>query len=621
MNAAAGRLVQSLLTLQIVVGTAAFVVFVWGAPRLLLLDPEEARGAFLTTLYVAVATEVLSVFLIARRLGQLRYVLRALALGSRAFEPDELLALARVPGFVTAVSVGSASLFSLTTLAEPFRASGIDFGTAFALLLLALLIVAAAALPLYVLVRNEVSHAMELVPPDTAREVLAVLEERDVPRRRVLFHMIAAVLIPISFVAAGAALVAHAHVRHAVTKLRVDTAIALARAADVGPGALPSSGRREAMDEAEEHGFVVRSRSEPSLYAVAREPDGRIAVSVPLDEGHAVVSFASIGRLLVSKGVLLAQVMVLGLALIVGHALGTTLGDDLVLATRQVRSLGNEDVLRGEAKIAGPARFHVVTQLGRAIETLAERFRVFARAQERSIEAREATLRLRGLLFASVSHDLRSPLNAILGFCALASAEPLTEPQLESISIIERRGRELLALIETILDAARVEAHKLTLSRTPTDVGRIIEQAVARGDELGPMDAAPVTVDIDPGLPKVSWDEARIAQALGALIGHAKRLSPHGGVRVEAKKRPAGGLILMVHDPSSALSVLELGRLLDASNAATAPNRLGGLALGLSLARALIALHGGRLGVEPDRGGGTLFRAVLPVHGDIRRPI
>src|SRR5262249_56857985 len=101
--------------------------------------------------------------------------------------------------------------------------------------------------------------------------------------------------------------------------------------------------------------------------------------------------------------------------------------------------------------------------LERAIELLAERFRVFARAQERAILAREAGTRTRGLFFASVSHDLKSPLNAILGFAELVRQDTLTPGQAESLEVIDRRGRELLALIETILDAARVEAGQLAL--------------------------------------------------------------------------------------------------------------------------------------------------------------
>ncbi|MFO0661708.1 MAG: histidine kinase dimerization/phospho-acceptor domain-containing protein [Polyangiaceae bacterium] len=253
-----------------------------------------------------------------------------------------------------------------------------------------------------------------------------------------------------------------------------------------------------------------------------------------------------------------------------------------------------------------------MAELGRSIETLAERFREFASAQERAIEAREAALRLRGLLFASVSHDLKSPLNAVLGFCALLDIEPLEHGQRENVAIIERRARELLALIETILDAARIEARQLALHREMTLVDEVIDEAVRRGDDLGPMDATSVTLRVVPGLPMVKWGGARVAQAIAALIGHSKRLSPNGGVEVVAR-RGRIGVEVLVEEPSGAIPPEELIALLDARNAATAPRRLGGLALGLSLARSLIELHGGSLEVaRANHGPGSVFVVQLP---------
>lgn len=613
MNAAAGRLVARVLTLQFFVGLATFLVFVTGAPPLLLLDAREAQGAVSTTLAVAGATQMIALFVTYRRLARVSYVLRALALGSRAFEADELADLARVPAFVTEVSLGVAGTLSLSTLVPGLRADGIDLGTAFALFSFSILVISVAALPLYVLVRNEVSRAMELAPPEVARDVLDALERDDVPRRRVLRQMVAAVVVPISFVAAGAALVAHAHVRAKTAETRVETAVALGRMVAIAlPGANPQGGRRDALAVAEAKGFPGRFARGELLYAVRREPDGSVGVSVPVEDGGVVFQLDPPPGSLVSPAVLVASALVLVLALVIGRALGRTLAGDLVVATRHVRSLGSEEVLRGNVRSPGEARFRVVNDLASAIEDLTERFRVFAAAQERAIDARAQSLRLRGLLFASVSHDLKSPLNAILGFCALAAAEPLSLPQLESIEIIERRGRELLALIETILDAARVEAQRLTLARAPTSIATIIDAAVVRGDELGPMDAAPIEVACEEDLPTVGWDGPRIAQAIGALIGHAKRLSPSGGVEVKAR-REGDAIVFEVRDPSTLLSVAELGRLLDAQAAQAAPGRHGGLALGLALARALVVLHGGRLGVEPAVGGGAVFRAVVPL--------
>jgi signal transduction histidine kinase len=613
MNAAAVRLLPYALLLQLAVGLAAFSIIGLWAPQLLLLDRAQARGALEATVYEAIVSGGAALWLSYRRLGRLRFVLRALALGSRAFELEDLAELSGASSSVALAWVGAASAASLAGALPFVRPAGIDLTTAVSLLLFSELVIVALGLPLYALVRAAVSRAIELSPPDLAAEALAILERDDVPRRRVLTHMIAAVVTPIAFVALGAAVVAHAHVRAAAHEAGVATAIALARAAaDPLPGAIPLGGRREALRLAAEAGYAPRLIRSPGPFSVTRSEDGKVIVTVPIEEDDSLVEvhFPGSSRVSVAPLVLLATGVVLILALWGGRQIGSLLADDLVAATRQVRLLGNEDVLRGGTRIARPARFEVVTRLGRAMEVLAERFRIFARAQERAIEAREAALRLRGLLFASVSHDLKSPLNAVLGFCALASAEPLSPPQLESLTIIERRGRELLALIETILDAARVEAQQMTLSPSLVSIDEVIARAVDRGEELGPVDAAPVAVDIDPTLGEVRWDDARVAQALAALIGHAKRLSPGGGVRVEAR-RGALGVEVLVHEPSGVFPVAEVARLLDATNAATAPRRMGGLALGLSLARSLVVLHGGSLDAEPGRRG-VIFRVRLP---------
>src|SRR4030095_2481752 len=156
--------------------------------------------------------------------------------------------------------------------------------------------------------------------------------------------------------------------------------------------------------------------------------------------------------------------MMTALAGWLGSMLGTALCRDLRAATRAGRELGTEAVLSGGTRVVRAARFRMVARLGRAIEQLAARFRIFAKAQERSIDARQAAARMRGLFFASVSHDLKSPLNAILGFTELVRhSEELSPGQAESLELIDRRGRELLALIETILDAARVEAGQLSI--------------------------------------------------------------------------------------------------------------------------------------------------------------
>lgn len=616
MNAAAGNLLTRVMLLQLTVCIVTFVAFVAIAPRLLLLDADEVQGALWTAVYVGLFMEILTVGAVYRRLDKVRYVLRALALGSRAFEADDLVELSTIPGFVTQVTIGSAAAVSLTTLVPPLRPAGIDLPTAANLLLLVWLLVAASAMPLYLLVRSAVSASLELAPTDVAREAVGTLTQLGIPRRRVRLHMLAAVLSPVLVIAFGAALTAQAHVRKAATNARVDIAVALARAAtDELPSSMADAGQREAFRMASAGGYFLRVDRGPAAFGARREEDGLLAVTTPVEDAHARIRFSGAENASISASILAVVAAALLLAISLGSRLGETLSRDLHSATRRVRALGADHTLRAGALAEDPARFAIVVDLGRVIDLLASRFRVFATAQERAIEAREAALRLRGLLFASVSHDLKSPLNAILGFASLALGESLSAAQEESVHIIERRARELLTLIETILDAARVDAQKLTIHRTETTVSAVLAQAIRRGDELGPMDAADVVCEVDDELLPVCWDDARMAQAIAAIVGHAKRLAPQGGVRVAAEAESEEIVRVTIEEPSGTFSVDEIVRLFDPQNAATAPRRMGGLALGLSLARSLVKLHDGVVDVLPRPDGlpGVIFELRLPV--------
>jgi signal transduction histidine kinase len=263
------------------------------------------------------------------------------------------------------------------------------------------------------------------------------------------------------------------------------------------------------------------------------------------------------------------------------------------------------------------ARFRVVADLGGAIDRLAQRFRVFANAQERAIDARKAAVRMRGLFFASVSHDLKAPLNAILGFTELArKMENVTPGQTESLDLIERRGRELLVLIETILDAARVEAGQLTLVLDPTDVTTLLNEAAQKGRELASDRDAPVVIEINGPNRQLRVDRVRMPSALATFIAHALRTSEAPMVRLLASSEKEGRVVRIdVEILSRRFAVSRLEAMLD-------PNRdpeVGehrGLALGLRLARAVTELHNGKLEVLRRKNQGGVLSITLPAMPD-----
>jgi len=254
-----------------------------------------------------------------------------------------------------------------------------------------------------------------------------------------------------------------------------------------------------------------------------------------------------------------------------------------------------------------------VVALMDTIDSLGNVFREFASAQEAAIEASAGTERMRGLFLASMSHDLKGPLNAILGFAQLVSRNPLSAGQQESLAIIEQRGRELLTLIQTILDSARVEARALRVSPELTMVGDVVMSAVLDARELAVGSNVEVAGEIQPGVPRLFVDGARIVQALTAIISTAVRFTEQGVVRVRATL-PAGSesLRIDVETQGRTTASAERGKVFEAFKDADRARRHGSLGLGLSLARSILEIHGGNVQVDMTPGGGCLFHVHLP---------
>jgi signal transduction histidine kinase len=633
VNDAADRFSQRILARQMVMGLSAWLVLAAFAPKLLVLDLEVTLGVLWVLGILALLAFAASTAMSIAALRRQRFVIRAIGLGS-AVEAKDLAHIADLPASLTFRWFSVSSLCAALGLVPGVRPAMLDDGRAVSLFILAITILSASAIPSHVLMRRATMSLLEVAPLDQLTMLLETLELKQIPRRRFTWRVLLAVAAPVALMGTGAVLVTHAHLRTLTEQSRRATALLIARAAlEAGPGtgAADLAGRGEAIAAAAGYGFLARidpaapDSTEPTM---VREADGQLVVVTPLARGQAVIRFSAELTPEDTTAAVVVGLLAVLIAGALGGLFGRVLGDDIVLATRSVQLLGTESVLRGSgARIARPARFAVVESLGRAIEELTARFRVFAAAQERALDIRAAAQRMRGLLFASVSHDLKSPLNAILGFAELVAEEPLTAAQRESLQLITRRGRELLALIETILDAARIEAEQLTLMPRSTDVRRLVIEGLSKARELsGDLDT-PTAVEIADGLPWVSADPAYAPRALAVIIAHALRVAANDPsaklVRVRAVAGPpidelgrCERVIITVEYGSRELENGELERLF----ARQATGRGQGLTLGLSLARSVIELHGGSVDVTGSQDGAPVCRVSLPLMAPSLRP-
>ncbi len=597
------RLIVRIVGTVLLADTACVILFSAFAPRWLLLDDRVLGDVRETEIIVAIALT----------LGQF-LVLLGLALGNRRalvalrepdapagdVQPDDLLRLFSVPARLAYARGVLAVVFGATTLLA--RPDGVDTYTQGALVLLHLTLVSTATLPLYVASRAAIAQALELAPVGVSRDAVALLVRMG-RAARVRRRFLVALAAPVALVAIGASLLVYAHARNADRVAKQADARAFASGTlDLVEG--HEDGRAQALTKGRELGFFAQIRKVGSgVGDVVVLEDGRAYVQYDVSSpGLATVAWASVALFAVA------------LAAFVGARIGMRLSKDVVLATREIEATGVVDVLRG-SRVFRQAFFQSVRRLASAIEELGGVFREFAAAQERAIIARAAAERMRALLLATMSHDLKGPLNAILGFAELLERGELTEGQRESVTIVRQRGRELLYLIQTVLDAARIEAGPMDLARHEAPSLDIVMAAALDAQELLQGSSREIVVDAADDLPVLEADAARIVQALVSLTHAASRMSERGPIRIRAERGPGESLRVFVEAEAPMLSPEESAQIAEAD--ATASVRLAGrrpmsLALGLSIARAILEAHGGSLAVTASAAVPLRLLATVP---------
>ncbi|AUX20734.1 histidine kinase [Sorangium cellulosum] len=232
-------------------------------------------------------------------------------------------------------------------------------------------------------------------------------------------------------------------------------------------------------------------------------------------------------------------------------------------------------------------------------------------------EAREAS-RVKDELLATLSHELRSPLSAILGWTHLLRSEPLDERRVaHGLEVIERNVVAQTKLIEDLLDVSRISAGKLRISAAPMALAPVVETAL---DAIRPAAAArqlALDASLDPSL-EVNGDADRILQVASNLLSNALKFTRPGG-RVDVSLRRAGARAeLAVRDTGEGIApdflpfVFECFRQADSSSR----RAYGGLGIGLSLVRTIVEAHGGSVTAEsPGLQQGSTFVVRLPLLG------
>jgi signal transduction histidine kinase len=220
---------------------------------------------------------------------------------------------------------------------------------------------------------------------------------------------------------------------------------------------------------------------------------------------------------------------------------------------------------------------------------------------------------------ANISHELRTPMNGILGLSELLSQEPLTADQMSLLDPLRVSAQELMQQIEHLIQLSALEAGHVRFQAAPFVVNELLDGLLAVHIRPAMAKGLDLSHSADPRLPEILvGDLAHLQQVFGHLVGNAIKFTDRGTIHIKARliKQSAdqAKIEFSIVDTGlgiSAEQLQQIGGMLVQGDASSA-RRYGGMGLGLPIARRLIELMGGELGIESEPGIGSTFHFTLP---------
>ena len=361
----------------------------------------------------------------------------------------------------------------------------------------------------------------------------------------------------------------------------------LAATQDIGPS--PS---RAALRE-------LRYRSPAVFTDPSRDLPHRRYAARPIVAARQTIGVVEVSRSTLTGERFLASLRTILLGTILA-AVALSLLAGLVLARRLSRPV--RDVVRATQRIAdGDLDVSLGTYSTDEMNRLAESIHDMA-AQLSRLESDRAQF------ISEISHDLRTPLTAIKGLLVnlIDSSPPDERPSLE---IAEQETDRLIRLVSQLLDYSRWRGGRLKLDRCSVNIGEIARDGVALNEGRANHRNVALNAAIPPGLPEVSADPDRLQRVILNLLDNAIKFTPAGGEVKLAVLRHNGEIEVSVQDTGRGMSEEEQERAFEPYYRGEG----GGVGLGLTIARAIIEAHGGRMSIESNPGHGSRVWFTLPL--------
>lgn len=230
-------------------------------------------------------------------------------------------------------------------------------------------------------------------------------------------------------------------------------------------------------------------------------------------------------------------------------------------------------------------------------------------------EEAERASRAKSAFLARLSHELRGPLGAVIGYAEMLQEDLApAAPERQDVERILQASQFLLELASDVLHLSHVETDRMELNVQPVDLRELIEAVVHVARPAAEARGNVLTAAIDPMLPTLHTDPLRLRQVLQNLVGNACKFTEDGTVTVRVVLLPQE-VAITVQDTGIGMTPGQLARIFDPFTQAdaTISGKFGGSGLGLAIAQRLVLLLGGEIEVDSAHGEGTQFRVSLPL--------
>ncbi|HEY0945952.1 MAG TPA: HAMP domain-containing sensor histidine kinase [Opitutaceae bacterium] len=315
-----------------------------------------------------------------------------------------------------------------------------------------------------------------------------------------------------------------------------------------------------------------------------------------------------VGRSTDSRSVLLAPLRktflwVSGAVIFVGAGAGYLAARRATRPLRHIVETARRIITTGalDARVPAPERRDDIAELVHHFNTVLDKNAALLRAMREALD--------------NVAHDLRTPLTGLRGTAELALSQTPDPAAREALAVCVERADDVLRLLRALMEISEAEAGMLKLEKAPADLAELARRAVELYGEVAEAAGLTLTLEAPASVP-VEVDAVRLRQAIANLVDNAVKYTPGGGVVTVTVMVEDDGAVLRVRDTGPGVPAAEQPRVWERLYRGDQSRSQSGLGLGLSLVRAIVEAHGGRVAMHNAPEGGAVFEIRLPLGGE-----